>query len=69
MTCTAASAKSLPPRLQAEPQLAPGDGAAAVEAVAEVAQSAAEAVVEAALEAAWLHAKAREAGARWTAKS
>ena len=69
MTCTAASAKSLPALPQAEPQLALGAEAFAAEAAAEVAKSAAEAVLEAALEAAWLHAKAREAGGRWTAKS
>ena len=59
---TAASAKSLPVRLLAEPELAPGNAAAAAEA-------AAKAVLEAALEAARLHAMAREAGALRTAKS
>ena len=62
---TAASAKSLPVRLLAEPELAPGNAAAAAEA----AKSAAKAVLEAALEAARLHAMAREAGALRTAKS
>ena len=59
---TAASAKSLPVRLLAEPELAPGNAVAAAEA-------AAKAVLEAALEAARLHAMAREAGALRTAKS
>ena len=62
---TAASAKSLPVRLLAEPELAPGNAAAAAEA----AKSAAKAVLEAALETARLHAMAREAGALRTAKS
>ena len=61
----AASAKSLPVRLLAEQERAPGNAAAAAEA----AKSAAKAVLLAALEAARLHAMAREAGALRTAKS